>query len=569
MSSLAEEIEEIIEYAKGDSFPTSSLLRYALVVTKKVNDRQFEEFVTNELKGYRNRPLPKHRYVRGKVILMSPVGHPFENVDVDGLDPERLRKVSTAHLGETVSIIENTMRSQGDDGFFTVGFTEDNEGVLPAVTSPNVEYGIVLFTMQLRELLDDVRGIILDWAIEKQRGLVSREASGHLKSEVKNSNSEGNCRMEPEKKRDELIEEYFALGDRLRKQDYHRAFLSIDLAGSTKMKRDEDTLNIESSFRRYHLLLEETLKRHNAIQFTWAGDGSMSLFAASQDAVNAAIDLLQALDTFNQQQNRLRKPFQARCGIHTGNIYADESTPLEQITSINIDIAGHLQKTSEPNGLLVSGATLSELANAAAFSPLSESVDGQRVWRLRTVTRAPEPSQIPQAVNRSPKEEQRVIARKILAALYEAWAKHTIISLNPVCEEGGWKKEFFRTVVDVLEDRGLVKAYGSSYSYEITPEGVLYAEDNSVVSEEVANWHRRIRTHILTFLTDLYEREGSRAHAHYEKIAESGSIDRLKMLVDLSLLSKIGYVEATSVNTFRITFEGLRSTSGDESDDIV
>jgi len=47
------------------------------------------------------------------------------------------------------------------------------------------------------------------------------------------------------KNRDELIEEYFSLGDKLRKQILHRAFLSVDLAGATKMKVGEDALAIE------------------------------------------------------------------------------------------------------------------------------------------------------------------------------------------------------------------------------------------------------------------------------------------------------------------------------------
>ncbi len=120
-----------------------------------------------------------------------------------------------------------------------------------------------------------------------------------------------------------------------------------------------------------------------------------------------------------------------------------------------------------------------------------------------------------------------------------------------------------------MEDRGLIKSYGTSYSYEITPEGVYYSEDNSVIGEDVATWHRNIRSHILTFLSDLYEREGSRADAHYEKIAEGGPVDRLEILIDLSLLTKMGYVEATSISTFRITFEGLRFIRGDDYDEIV
>lgn len=370
------------------------------------------------------------------------------------------------------------------------------------------------------------------------------------------------------KKRDELIEEYFSLGDKLRKQVLHRAFLSVDLAGATKMKVGEDALAIESSFRQYHSFLEAILKRHSVVQFTWAGDGSMSSFAESQNAVDAAIEFLKALDNFNREKNRLSNPFRPRCGIHTGDVYAEESTPIEHISSIEIDIAGHLQKTSEPNGVLISETTLSKITNARDFCKLADEVDGQQVWKYGTATDIHDHLPATPSI-RSPKEEQRLIARKILASLYDAWAKHTIISLNPIREESNQDKVSFHTVVEILEDRGLIKSYGTSYTYEITPDGVYYSEDNSVVAEDVANWHRNIRSQILTFLSDLHEREGSRADAHYEKIAESGRVDRLEILIDLSLLTEMRYVEATSINTFRITFEGLRFIHGGDYDEII
>src|ERR1043165_4735513 len=107
---------------------------------------------------------------------------------------------------------------------------------------------------------------------------------------------------------------------------------------------------------------------------------------------------------------------------------------------------------------------------------------------------------------------QREIARKILTSLYAAWAEHDIISLDPIQEEGGWDDGIFNTVVEKLEDqRGLIKNYGSSNTYTITTDGIIYAEDNGIVPEAEAEMHRQIRTHILKYLSDLYDREGSRA----------------------------------------------------------
>ena len=168
-------------------------------------------------------------------------------------------------------------------------------------------------------------------------------------------------------------------------------------------------------------------------------------------------------------------------------------------------------------------------------------------------------------------QEGHKIARKILERLYEAWERHTHISLNPVEKEGGWDRGVFRTVVEKLEKQhGLIRSCGSSYTFELTPSGVLYAEENAVVPKDRADWHGKVRRHILSFLADLYDKEGGRAHAHWEKIAECATVqDNMKILQDLSLLSNLGYVKATSVSTFRITEEGLCHYRGMDYEEIV
>lgn len=167
-------------------------------------------------------------------------------------------------------------------------------------------------------------------------------------------------------------------------------------------------------------------------------------------------------------------------------------------------------------------------------------------------------------------QEQRFIAQQILKSLYDAWEQHTIISLNPVQEEGGWDKEAFRTVVEKLEKQyGLIKNYGSSYTFEITPDGILYVEENKIVSEATAQKHRTIRTHILAYLSDFYDREGSREDAHWEKIAEGAPVDKDDILIDLYLLTKLGDIKAASTSSFRITDKGLRNYRGADYEDII
>ena len=165
---------------------------------------------------------------------------------------------------------------------------------------------------------------------------------------------------------------------------------------------------------------------------------------------------------------------------------------------------------------------------------------------------------------------QRDIARKIVAALYDAWAHNTIISLFSVRDEGQWDDGVFGTVVEKLEERhGLIKSYGSSYSYEITAAGVLYAEDNDVVPKAETEKHLLARRHVLTFLAHLYEREGSQADELVQKICEGAPMETLDMMEDILLLAELGYLEATSSSSFRITDEGLRHYGGTDLEEII
>ena len=166
--------------------------------------------------------------------------------------------------------------------------------------------------------------------------------------------------------------------------------------------------------------------------------------------------------------------------------------------------------------------------------------------------------------------DRRDIARKILEAVYDAWERHADVSLDAVQEQGGWERNAFRAVVDTLEGRGLIRSSDSKwYSYEITLDGIFYAEDHAVVPEEVAERHRRTRMHILKYLSELYEREGGHAHAPPVKIAEGAPVDRIKLLRDLDLLKDLGEVTDVTSNSFKITEAGLRRYRGVDHEDIV
>jgi hypothetical protein len=164
--------------------------------------------------------------------------------------------------------------------------------------------------------------------------------------------------------------------------------------------------------------------------------------------------------------------------------------------------------------------------------------------------------------------ERQVIAKRILAALYGDWESHSGSGLESVLQEGGWDKATFNEVREVLRDRyGFLTTSGNTV--DITPAGILRAEESGVVPAATAEKHRAIRAYILAHLAALRDKEGRRAHDHHEKIVEGSPWEKFEILVDLRLLTKLGYVEAASSSSFRITDEGMREYRGTDYDDII
>lgn len=157
----------------------------------------------------------------------------------------------------------------------------------------------------------------------------------------------------------------------------------------------------------------------------------------------------------------------------------------------------------------------------------------------------------------SEQEKQR-IEDAILRALYGAWAERGDVSLDTVLEEGKWDQSLFRTVAERMEkhDR-LITAQGSWSIYELTPRGVLYAEERGAPPAEEVARHRMARTEILACLADLYEREGVDADYHYSEICDGAGLDEGVALLNLTFLTEAGYVSDTSSSSFRITHQGL------------
>lgn len=183
-----------------------------------------------------------------------------------------------------------------------------------------------------------------------------------------------------------MLEIVFALQRELEDRKRHAAFLSVDVAGSSEMKRSAPELDAEYSFGRFGAWVAEVVEGCGGACHSSAGDGLMCRFPSEALAVRAARLLQEGMPAFNTERNRLPLPFRIRCGVSAGEVPFEEGQPPGSVHSTVIDRAAVLQKQAEAGDILVSHevapAALTELG-ALAQVPASAGAELAFSWRAK------------------------------------------------------------------------------------------------------------------------------------------------------------------------------------------
>lgn len=102
------------------------------------------------------------------------------------------------------------------------------------------------------------------------------------------------------------------------------------------------------------------------------GDSIMATFLDANDAVNASIKILEALEHFNAvRKNEGLHEIQLRLGINSGNVVQVEVGTKDRkdytVLGDVVNTAARIQTIAEPNSIYISEATLSRIRNKKEF----------------------------------------------------------------------------------------------------------------------------------------------------------------------------------------------------------
>lgn len=227
--------------------------------------------------------------------------------------------------------------------------------------------------------------LILDMGFNRTRHFVARmvplKGATAGPSAALLGEEEGMLAADTEQARDQLLKRYREIEGMLKgAKRKHCTFLSVDIVGSTQMKLGERETEIAATFQAYEEMVKKIFKQYGAWKEAWTPDGVMVCFLQADLAVAAAIRILTRLKRFNEHDNKLRTPFQVRCGINEGEVQIFEDSKLEKVADRVIDVAGHMQKQGSVNTVWLSAEVYNQLADKSGFKPTGKEVDGCSVY---------------------------------------------------------------------------------------------------------------------------------------------------------------------------------------------
>jgi class 3 adenylate cyclase len=139
-----------------------------------------------------------------------------------------------------------------------------------------------------------------------------------------------------------------------------RALLITDIAGSTRMAVKMGDLATHNLISAFYARAHKLASKHHGRIIKLLGDGFLSIFRESADAVKFGLALQKA---FAKDEIALREGLTLRIGIHYGPISLSETQYGEDVFGLNVNLAARLQGLARPGEILISRAATEKLSD--------------------------------------------------------------------------------------------------------------------------------------------------------------------------------------------------------------
>lgn len=159
---MAKIVLELQQEAINKESDILNLLRKAYLVARKLKLDEFEEWINNELNGYKDMDKsPDYRKVRGEVKAWNPyhgwIPVILANDDIDKTISEHLVSDSIPNLK---NVYDNS-----SNGTVVLQFGASMNQFLAKSCDFGTKYALMIGANQIYNIMEKVRNIVLDWSI--------------------------------------------------------------------------------------------------------------------------------------------------------------------------------------------------------------------------------------------------------------------------------------------------------------------------------------------------------------------------------------------------------------------
>ncbi|MEH2045196.1 AbiTii domain-containing protein [Nostoc sp.] len=162
---------ELQRDALNPSISVLILLRKAYVVARKLNIRQFQEWIELELNGYKGHPIPEYRAVKGQLRAWNPYHGWHQIVTHDQNLLEIYETVCNYSIGQSIS--ELSALTNNADNELQMQLPPRVESFLAYSVSTSVKVGIS--SASVKRIVESVRDVILEWVLKLEEDGITGE----------------------------------------------------------------------------------------------------------------------------------------------------------------------------------------------------------------------------------------------------------------------------------------------------------------------------------------------------------------------------------------------------------
>lgn len=159
--------------ALDENISINNLLMKSLVVAKKLKLKDFEEWINNEIDGYdKSDNIPNYREVKGELKGFNPYrGWIYTQIQNNEIEEILTKKL----VAEPVASLEFLI-SSSESGKLTIDYKAEQEAAMGKMFGVETKYSLFVEKAQFRSIIEKVRAIILNWALElEEDGVLGEE----------------------------------------------------------------------------------------------------------------------------------------------------------------------------------------------------------------------------------------------------------------------------------------------------------------------------------------------------------------------------------------------------------